>query len=242
MAGRKPRPTRDEQAGVTPLRGVPAAGSRVRRKADPDPRSGIDPETRQWSPALGRQRPAFTDGHKVNEKHGMDPAQVVARDLIMPYVRAVLDDPKMPDHLRSALAAPSLEAWARFQYLADRAFAKIAVRDFEEMAEPLGRSGQGKSLLELWKVLEDAAARRRGELGMTPASYARLRASLGLAHQAEAEALRSLATRGAEITSRRAAIEAPGQPSAASAVPDDREHAALIGGALVQQARQQPPG
>lgn len=218
MAGRKPRKPRDEETGRPPLRGVPAvppdeAGGasevpgRVRpggRRKPPDaPKagSGINPDTGEWSPAYPGQRPPFMPGNTVNQTHGAYSESLIgpARDAIL---RRMLTDPDMPDHLRHPMWMDARKDYAVVQAMSDRVVAWIEQMPVEQMMEPRGASGQGKSAGELALMFLDRAMKHRGRLGLDPLAYARLRKDLGLAHNQETMALERLAATGGELSSR----------------------------------------
>ena len=192
MAGRRPRAPRDEQAGVTPLHGPR--------------RSGLSDDGVTFVPQFPGQRPPFTLGNEAAVQHGgaSRRAVVLARSL----VNAVLEDPDMPQHLRSPAFRHSLEAWARLQTMADMIFPWMADLEIDEMTAPQGRIGNGKSRLELYLIAEKSAATARARLGLDPVSYAKIKKDLGIAANASEDALAKLAKAGAQITARRAELEA----------------------------------
>ena len=103
----------------------------------------------------------------------------------------------------------------RYQPCAETAAAMfleyISKQSFSEMVTP--RLGGTKTQMEQWKSFMMAAAKMRSDLGISPASYARLAKDLGLAHKANEDALERLATAGAEITSRRLEREGGDAPA-----------------------------
>lgn len=192
MAGRKPRQTADEQAGVTPLRG-------------PRSRSGLAEDGATFVPQFPGQRPPFPPGNQYALHHGAYSPQAIV--LARALVSAVLEDPAMPGHLRSPAFRHSLEAWARLQTMADMIFPWMAELEIDEMTAPQGKIGNGKSRLELYLLAERQAANARSRLGLDPVSYAKIKKDLGIAANASEHQLEKLATAGAQITARRLAIE-----------------------------------
>ena len=245
MAGRKPRKPWDEEGDRPPLRGVPAVpadeaegasespgrvrpGGRRKPADAPKAGSGIDPDTGEWSPAYPGQRPPFRPGHTISQTHGAYNEALIgpARDAIL---RRMLTDPDMPDHLRHPMWMDARKDYAAVQAMADRVVAWAESMGVEELMEPRGASGQGKSAGELVLRFLDRAMAHRGRLGLDPLAYARLRKDLGLAHNQETMALERLAAAGGELTDRQAAFQAalgapgehddPGDPDD----PDDGE-------------------
>lgn len=215
VAGRRPRQPADEIAGVTPLH-----GDRPRRKAaakkKPGKPSGIGPDG-TWTPAYEGQRPPFEAGNTVNTDHGTrahgtrgdgesrySPTVLEAADEIM---TALLEDPRIPDHVRSPAFRLQLRNMAVAQGVTRVLVEWAGPMNAEELMEPRGRTGQGKSAAELLLSAVAKAAGLNSRMGLDPPSYARLRRDLGLEQRAEEDRLMQLSATGAAIVTRRAEIE-----------------------------------
>ena len=153
---------------------------------------------------------AFDKGNRVGVVHGAYSDQEIAPRAAA-LVERVLADPQMPDHLRSPAFRFALDAWAQVETAAAMFLEYISKQSFSEMVTP--RLGGTKTQMEQWKSFMMAAAKMRSDLGISPASYARLAKDLGLAHKANEDALERLATAGAEITSRRLELEGGDAPA-----------------------------
>lgn len=192
MAGRRPRVPRDEAAGVSPLKGqAGAAGTGGNGAGRGGPARGYS-----WAP--------FAPGHTASLKHGVySEPRVSAR--ASELMAAVLADPRLPDHVRSALFEPALRAWSRAEAMAEAAWDWATAKDNpDEMFEL--KPGVMRSPSEVWKGLEAHAARARSRLGMDPASYAAISKDLGLANRAVEDSLQRAARQGREIAARRLGI------------------------------------
>lgn len=115
---------------------------------------------------------------------------------------ALLADPRLPEHLRSALFQPAVRSWARAQAMEEFAFDWAAGKpDPDEMFEL--KPGVMRSPSEIWKGMDGHAARARARLGMDPVSYARIAKDLGLAERAVRAGLEEMAAEGGRIMERR---------------------------------------
>lgn len=225
MAGRKPRVPRDEQAGRAPLRGVPAPepdeadagpaaaeaaprvkrGGRKARGIGPAAGSGINPETGEWTPAYPGQRPPFQPGHEVNLVHGARSERRLG-PRAAEIEADMLADPDLPDHVR----APAFRAQARLTSRAlaifDLMFEWASGMDADQLAEPRGKSGQGKPAIELVMQAQAKASTQLDKIALSVPSYARTRKDLGIAQNNEEAALGRMAREGAALTARQADV------------------------------------
>ena len=215
MSGRRPRRTRDEQSNVTPLHGervraLPGQSrpgtERVRGPGRPG-LSGIG-EDGVWRPVNPTQRPPFQPGHdprrdkaaEASTTHGAKtPAKVEekAREI----QAGALGNPAWPDHLRSPMFGPAVWAWAKAEAAEDMIWSYICDQGLE-MAMTL-KPGASRALMDIWMAAHTRAGNARKDLGLTPASYAKIVKDLGLQEKATEAALQGLAATGASITARR---------------------------------------
>ena len=200
MAGRKPNEPLDEQQGkVSPLRGPRG----VRRPRQPTARHG---DVGDWKPDFVDQRPPFGKGHTINQVHGAQNPRDVAMRAIRIRDQA-LENPAMPEHMRSEPFRASVEAWARTEAMASLLWDYIIGLGPEDMMT--ARLGGTKAPIDLWQILEQRAATMRARLGLDPVSYAKIIKDLGLTERRIEDSLEKLAGHGAEITSRREIPAAP---------------------------------
>ena len=194
MAGRKQRRTRDEEAGVTPLHGRRPSGLR---------------EDGTFEPAFAGQRPPFAPGNKAAMTHGAHTEDELS-PLAQQILTRLLEDPRMPDHVRSPMFLMEGAAWGRAEAAAALLWNHVAAMgiDAATRLDP----GRVRSLLDMWIAAEKLAGRGRDKMGLNPSGYAKIRKDLGIAAKAGEDALESMASRGAEITARRLEIEAGDAP------------------------------
>lgn len=137
-------------------------------------------------------------------RHGGRSERVVlprAREILT----ATLENPRMPDHVRSPAFAVAVAEWAKAEAVAELVY-EWAVRQIADggMAAVMMPPMPGtKPPLETWRGLHAHAARLRARVGLDPVSYAALAKDLGIAQRAADDALERMAARGAEITARR---------------------------------------
>lgn len=200
MAGRKPRESRDEQSGVTPLHG-PRGGH---KNPGTGRTSGIQPDG-TWVPAYRGQRRPFAEGNDAAVTHGAtSPAKIKPRAEAI--INSVLEDPLMPGHLRSPAFRYALQAWAEAEAASSLLYDWIAEQSIETLVFP--RLGATRAPIELWQTMAKTAATLRGKLGLDPASYSKISKNLGLEKKAAEDGLTLLATAGAAIVAARAEITA----------------------------------
>ncbi len=180
MAGRKPRETRDQQAGQDPL----TAGGRRR----------------------GEYAPGNMGGANAM-KHGMTSSRAINAKA-MAIITAMLEDARCPDHLRSPAFVAELMAWGRAEAMSALAWDWLSkVLDAEGPEAIFGmQPGMVKSLSDVWKGHEAFAAQRRRALGISPDGYARIARNLGLAAAATGDQLARMKETGGEIAKRRIAL------------------------------------
>ena len=184
MAGRKPRVTRDEQAGVTPLRGE--------RRSD------------------GRFGPGNEEaarGGGAGMRHGMNSRRAID-DRAQAIITAMLEDARCPDHLRSPAFAAEVLAWGKAEAMAALAWEYMGeLLDAGGPAAIFGmQPGMLKAQSEVWKAHAAFAASRRAALGISPVSYAKISRDLGIAAAPTADQLQRMGERGGEIARRRLGI------------------------------------
>lgn len=207
MAGRKPKTAAHK---VTPLRGRAAKPRQL-------PQAGYWVDGEWYEPGGPNARDdGFQDGNTASEgrrQAGQESGGYVhgaySDDEIAPRARAlvtsVLEDKAMPDHLRSPAFRHSLDAWGRAEAAASLILEYISGQGIGATIVP--KMGGTKAPLEIWQKFETTAARMRSELGISPASYARISRDLGLNQKANEDALERLSGQGAQIVARRMEIE-----------------------------------
>ena len=193
MAGRKPRVTRDEQTGVTPLRG--------KRAKDGQSGSGLKDDG-TWEPEFPGQREPFQPGHTKSVVHGARSERTI-RPLAELLMQSILEDAEQPDHLRSPMFRFTLSECCRAQAVAEILFDYIDSLGVEDMVRP--RLSGTKSPVDQWKAAAAHAANLRSKLGLDPVSYARIAKDLGIAGKASEDAIGRLAETGKGIVERREA-------------------------------------
>lgn len=152
-------------------------------------------------PARGYSWPPFAPGHTMSVVHGAFSERAVA-PRAEALMTAVLEDGEFPDHVRSAVFRMSLAAWARAEAVASLLFDHVVTLGAEQMMTP--RLAGTRAPVDLWRAADAHAAKLRGELGLSPVSYARIAKDLGLAGRSAEEALERMAQAGREIRERRA--------------------------------------
>jgi hypothetical protein len=192
VAGRKPRVSRDEQQGVTPLKGR-------RKKAGDGPEAG---NGEGKGPARGYSWPPFEPGNTKSLVHGAYSERVVA-PRAEALMTSVLEDAESPDHVRTPMFRFTLAAWCRAETVAGVLYEHIMSLSTEEMMTP--RLAGTRSPVDLWKAADAHAANLRSKLGLDPVSYARIAKDLGIASKASEDALGRLAETGKSIVERREA-------------------------------------
>lgn len=138
------------------------------------------------------------------EPQPMLPSPARIKVLAQAIILRVLENPAMPDHLRSPLFRPSLDAWARTE-------AGLQMI-YDWMSDQIEQGGTGammvppmpgtKAPMETWMLLERSAATLRSKLGMDPVSYAKIARDLGLGSKNEQDRLERMAEQGAGIVAR----------------------------------------
>lgn len=191
MAGRKARAGHDEQRGENPLTGT--TGARVSGEVVPGGRTG-----------RGYSWPPFEPGNTAAVRHG-----AYSRRVVLPRAQeiltAALEDPAMPDHVRSAGFAAAAQAWAEAEAVAELVL-QWAVAQMENgdvgamMTPPLPGT---KAPIEVWRAVHAHAANLRAKLGLDPVSYSKIARDLGLAARAQDAAIERMGRAGAEIVARR---------------------------------------
>ena len=218
MAGRKPRVPRDEQRGVSPLRGVPAGEDRGEDPGEADDAGegggkrstgarGKSQGPGRGGPARGYSWPPFQEGNTAAVKHGAHSESVVqprARAILL----AVLEDPAMPDHVRTAAFASAAGAWARAEAVAELLFEHMGAMSVEAMiAPPMPGT---RAPIDVWRAADAHASRLRSKLGLDPGSYARIARDLGIADRALDAGLDRMSRTGAQLVTRHAEAIGPG--------------------------------
>lgn len=206
MAGRKQQRTRDEQAGVTPLHGRRPGG----RSGPHGQRSSGLREDGTFEPEFEGQREPFRPGNKAALVHGARDEDSL-RPLAQQIFTRLLEDPQMPDHVRSAAFVMEGAAWSRAEAAAALIWDHVASMgvDAATRLDP----GRARSLLDIWIAAEKLAGRGRDKMGLNPSAYAKISKDLGIAAKAGEDALESMASRGAQITATRLEIEGGDAPA-----------------------------
>ena len=176
---------RDDETGVTPLRGQ---------------RAGEEWEAK---PARGYSWEPFGEGNTAGRVHGAHSEREIGRGPGRSWPRCSRSGsagscavPGVPQHVW---------AWARAEAVTERMFDYLASLSFEEMVTP--RLAATRSPVDLWKSTDAHAARLRQSLGLDPRGYAALRRDLGLSQRAAEESLGRLSDAGAAIVARRRELE-----------------------------------
>ena len=192
-AGRKRKPQMPP-LGSGPS-GVPARGDTY-TAADGTP---------TWS------RPPFPPGHTYAQSHGAGETDrynnptnaviAVSHDLET-ELRAKLGD-DIPPQLLMPQFGPAVTAWLRVEARTILLSMWLDTMTREEWVTPVG--GAMKAPYEMWLASESAAMKHRKALGLDPASWAGIRKDLGLAYQAEENALATLSAKGFQIRQEREA-------------------------------------
>ena len=218
MAGRpRTRAGGPKRSTGKPLRGKAAAS---RNPRGPAPGSWVDGEWVEghrpppagsgiradgtWVPQFDGQGEPFPEGedHPSFTHGAYSDAEIAPRARAL--AQSVLEDAAMPDHLRSPAFQYAVQAWSRMEIASQLLLEYISGQGIGAMVTP--RMGGTKTPMEQWKSFEMAAARMRSDLGISPASYARLAKDLGIAQKASEDGLERLAGHGAEIVGRRREI------------------------------------
>ena len=201
MAGRKPYKGRDEQAGRAPLRGAP-------------PLPPAPGEDEKWPRSRDGAAPASWAGTQGHKTHGtsapsaLDQLRIDAR--AREFMVAALENPAMPDHLRSPGFRTAVWGWSKVEILAEIVWEwACTLIEGDGMAAlmlpPLPGTNPVFATIQL---AESKAAWHRSRLGLDPTSYARIAKDLGLNRRAAEDGLTRLDSAGAEIVGRRMALEA----------------------------------
>jgi hypothetical protein len=153
-------------------------------------------------PARGYSWPPFEPGNAAAFVHGAFSERAIA-PRAEALARAVLEDGEFPDHVRSPVFRISLAAWTRAEAVASLLFDHLITLGAEQMMTP--RLAGTRAPVDLWRAADAHAAKLRGELGLSPVSYARIAKDLGIANRASEDALERMAKAGREIRERREA-------------------------------------
>ncbi len=124
---------------------------------------------------------------------------------------AVLEDPAMPDHVRTAAFASAAGAWARAEAVAEVLFEYVCQMSVDDMiAPPMPGT---KAPVDVWRMADAHASRLRSKVGLDPMSYARIARDLGIADRALDAGLDRMSRTGAQYVTRAAEAIGPGDNS-----------------------------
>lgn len=179
MAGRKPRMTRDQQAGQDPLKPPRTPGS--------------------YAPGNMGNVNALRNG--MTSKRALN-------DRAMAIITAYLEDARCPDHLRLPAFAADVMAWGQAEALASFAWDDMCKLMDEEGTAAVFRMQPGvmKAQSEVWKAHAAFASQLRKGLGLSPAGYAKIARELGIGAASTQDQLARMSEEGGEIVQRRLAI------------------------------------
>jgi hypothetical protein len=156
-----------------------------------------------WIPEFPGQRPPFPPGHEITMIDGHRSERRVG-PLAAQIVQDLLADPDIPGHLREPLFQASVQAWAHSEavcallrrWLADQditaGLEATTTTDEEEETRTRGkttrttRKGNARSIpsvLETLRRYETLAMNQRRQLGLDPASAARVGRDLAVARR-----------------------------------------------------------
>lgn len=180
MAGRKPRVTGDEQAGVSPLR----------------PRRGSAPPLRP--PGTHPRRGDTPAERAIRERATALVTAMWETPRCPPHLRQEAFASQM-------LAWGRAEAVASVAY--DRMCELLAEQGPDAIFGM--KPGIMRAMSEVWMGLERHASQQRSKLGLDPVSYAKISRDLGIAAGAAEDRLTKMAKQGSEIVQRRLGLPAP---------------------------------
>jgi hypothetical protein len=155
----------------------------------------VDPATGQeWTPEFEGQRPPFQPGNDLALKHGIHSPRTI-NPIAQAHYDQLMGNPHLPAPLRMPMMEGSIRRFCETVARRDR------LADWVEgmtMAEAT-RSDKGQTspmeLLRKWETTTDSKAR---DLGLTPASYARIYRDWSQANQLDAATLLTQARAAAE--------------------------------------------
>jgi hypothetical protein len=153
-------------------------------------------------PRRGYKWAPFEPGNDVSLKHGagsrgqtnlsrtgMEVAQGIADGL--------LGHGQCPPQLLWPQFLPQVQSWSRVEAKAKLLHDWLETMDVEDQVTP--KKAGGESPVSVWLAAERAAERARKELGLTPASWAKIQKDLGIAGKATDDALARMAAGGSKI-------------------------------------------
>jgi hypothetical protein len=119
--------------------------------------------------------------------------------------KAFLSDPHCPPHIRLTTFMAEFASWTRREALASLALDYAERKLYEEGLEGLFglKPGVMRAPAEILSGSEDGASRARSKLGINPASYARIMATVNFSQTSAADQVRQMDAAGAEIVARR---------------------------------------
>lgn len=196
-----------------PLVPVPKPRRRLR-----NPGSGKAPVNTPASGMPASRRPALGDalrfgepGNELGLKHGAGnlshPETISARGIAVAegIARVLLESDYCPEQLRWPVFAAQVESWSRREAQAKLIYDYMTAMDVAERLAPVAPGSQ-VTVMDQWVKVEAAAERARKELGLTPASYAKIQRDLGIADRLADDKVARLGEAGRIIRLRREAI------------------------------------
>jgi hypothetical protein len=120
----------------------------------------------------------------------------------------LLEDPAMPDHVRSPAFLMEGAAWSRAEAAAALLWRHIGEVGIE--AATRLDPGRVRSLMDIWMSAERTAGSFRSKLGLNPVAYSGIARDLGIGARASEDALERLSAQGRAIVARRGELEAGG--------------------------------
>jgi hypothetical protein len=138
----------------------------------PDPRSGLQSDG-TWVPAFPGQRPPLPAGHEVTVQHGAYSPRAV-HPLAVEIRDSVLADPEVA-YLQAPRWAPAVWAWAQAEaqhQLVSEYLAKCGLESGDGIGDLDKERVRSAYLIQ--HRARAHADRLRGQLGLTPSSWAKL--------------------------------------------------------------------
>ena len=120
------------------------------------------------------------------------------------FLAEILESDAFPPWLKAPMFRVKVARWARAHVQNDMVYDYMMRFPEEERYIPQ-RAGAQKSPHELWMAVDAHELKYLKELGLTPASYAKLRIALGLNRKEEDDAIAGLGKKGARIRKAREA-------------------------------------
>jgi hypothetical protein len=165
--------------------------------------------------ALGADLKPFEAGNELGLKHGAGtlahPELISRRGRLVAegIARLLLESDYCPEQLRMPVFAAQVESWSRREAQAKLIYDYMSGMTVEQRIAPVAEGSQN-SVVDQWLKAEASAERARDKLGLTPASYAKIRRDLGIADRLADDNVRRLGEAGRVIRMARGTDQAGG--------------------------------